>query len=158
MAAKGGWWVALRWLFYLVLMTLSIVVFACIVNHLFYTGGCHGYDERPGCNYAVAVGVISFVFAFLWLVWTSVECAERAPEAVGPIRIRGVEVVINGLVMLLWFVSGIVLSAQQNGISDCTVVTGISCGCARAALGISWINWVLELGYTIVLVVMELRN
>jgi hypothetical protein len=80
------------------------------------------------------------------------------PDSFGPLRVIGVELVTNFLVMLLWFVSGIVLSAQQDGISSCTSVTGVTCGCARAALGISWVNWVLELGFCTALLVTALKG
>jgi len=156
---KSKLWSGVRWVFYVTVMTLSIVVFACIANRLFSAGGgCNGFNSRDGCNYAVATGVISFVFLLFWLIWTSLECFDAVPDSFGPLRVIGVELVTNFLVMLLWFVSGIVLSAQQDGISSCTSVTGVTCGCARAALGISWVNWVLELGFCTALLVTALKG
>ncbi|KAF6002117.1 hypothetical protein F1559_000731 [Cyanidiococcus yangmingshanensis] len=159
MEGKSRVWTGVRWIFYLTVMTLSIVVFSCITNRLFSAdGGCNGFTERDGCNYAVATGIISFVFLLFWLIWTSMECFDAAPDAFGPLRVVGIELVTNFILMLLWFVSGVVLSAQQNGINSCTTIQGVTCGCARAALGISWINWVLELGLSIALLVVALKG
>lgn len=130
---------------YVSVFAFSIAIFGVIDAQLLDRARdrCAYYGTGATCEFAMAVGIISFVMLLLLIALYALDLFERLPDFLGAVSLGVVDLSVNALLLVLWLVASITLTASREmpDFSRCSPSDGDEkCSEAHAILGLSWTN------------------